>query len=41
VDWIFGTRDVHFSGYTEDRSALVQRTTDHPVVFSNVHIGGR
>ncbi|MGZ4500400.1 MAG: endonuclease/exonuclease/phosphatase family protein [Nocardioidaceae bacterium] len=40
IDWIFGTPGVQFSGYTVDRSPLVQRTTDHPVVISQVHLTG-
>ncbi len=38
VDWIFGTRGVVFSGYDEDRSDLVDVTTDHPVVTTRVHV---
>jgi hypothetical protein len=38
VDWIFGSRRVTFSGYTEDRSALVAKTTDHPVIVSDVTV---
>jgi Endonuclease/Exonuclease/phosphatase family len=40
VDWIFGSQGVTFSGYFEDRSRLVDRTTDHPVVVSQVRIVG-
>jgi hypothetical protein len=41
VDWIFGsTENVTFSGYFEDRSRLVDITTDHPVVVSQVRIVG-
>jgi hypothetical protein len=38
VDWIFGTRDVRFSDYREDRSPLVYRTTDHAVVVARAEI---
>lgn len=38
VDWIFGTRGVSFSGYDEDRTHLVDITTDHPVVSTRVHV---
>ena len=31
IDWILGSRGVVFDGYTIDRSALVRRTTDHPI----------
>ncbi len=43
VDWIFGSQDDHvtFSGYFEDRSHLVDITTDHPVVVSQVRIVGQ
>jgi endonuclease/exonuclease/phosphatase family metal-dependent hydrolase len=40
VDWIFGTPDVAFSGYTVDRSRLVSRTSDHPMMISQVHLVG-
>ena len=40
VDWIFGSQGVTFSGYFEDRSHLVDITTDHPVVVSRVRIVG-
>ncbi len=39
IDWIFGTESqVTFSDYTRDRSPLVQKTTDHPVVVSTATI---
>ena len=41
VDWIFGSQGVTFSGYFEDRSRLVDITTDHPVVVSRVRIVGQ
>ena len=40
VDWIFGSQGVAFSGYAEDRSHLVDITTDHPVVSTSVRIVG-
>ncbi len=40
VDWIFGSQGVAFSSYFEDRSRLVDITTDHPVVVSRVRIVG-
>jgi hypothetical protein len=40
VDWIFGSQGVTFTGYFEDRSHLVDITTDHPVVVSQVRIVG-
>ena len=41
IDWIFGTSGARFSGYTEDRSALVRRTTDHPVMTAHVTVASR
>lgn len=38
VDWIFGSRDVAFSGYREDRSPLVQLLTDHAVLRAHVAV---
>jgi hypothetical protein len=40
VDWIFGSQGVTFSDYVEDRSHLVDVTTDHPVISARVHITG-
>lgn len=34
VDWIFGSDQVTFTGYVADRSPVVERTTDHPVVVA-------
>lgn len=38
VDWIFGSLRAQFSNYVEDRSPLVGRTTDHPVIVSDVTV---
>jgi hypothetical protein len=38
VDWILGARKVSFSNYDEDRSHLVDITTDHPVISSTVTV---
>jgi hypothetical protein len=38
VDWVFGSAGVRFSSYDEDRSPLVDRTTDHPVVSTRASI---
>ena len=38
VDWILGARKVAFSNYDEDRSHLVDITTDHPVISSQVTV---
>jgi len=40
IDWIFGSAGVRFSNYRADRSALVNRTTDHPMIVSRVRIEG-
>lgn len=36
IDWIFGSPGVTFGGYVVDRGDLVRRTTDHPVVVTQV-----
>jgi hypothetical protein len=38
VDWVFGSAGVRFTGYTEDRGPLVDRTTDHPVVVARATV---
>ncbi len=39
IDWIFGTESmVTFSDYTRDRSALVKKTSDHPMIVSKATI---
>lgn len=40
IDWIFGSKGVQFDHYERVRDALVQRTTDHAVVFSQATISG-
>lgn len=40
VDWAFGSNDLAFSGYVEDRGAVNKRTSDHPMVVSDAHIDG-
>ncbi len=39
VDWIFGTTDMSFSGYTVMRAAPVPRITDHALVYADAYIG--
>jgi endonuclease/exonuclease/phosphatase family metal-dependent hydrolase len=34
IDWIFGTRDVRFTGYTEVDGPLARRTSDHPMIWT-------
>ena len=38
IDWIFGSPRVEFSNYRADRSPLVRRTTDHPVVVARATV---
>ncbi len=38
IDWIFGSPSAEFSEYSVDKSPLVRRTTDHPVVTAKVTI---
>lgn len=38
IDWIMGTRDATFTGYLLRDDALVDKTTDHPVVLATASI---
>lgn len=38
VDWIFGTAPTKFTGYVALRSALVRKSTDHPLVMADASI---
>lgn len=38
VDWIFGSQGVQFTGYGEDDSPFVDRTSDHPLVTARARI---
>ena len=38
IDWIFGSRNVDYSGYTEDVSPLVKLITDHSVLRTKVSV---
>ncbi|HEY9857566.1 MAG TPA: endonuclease/exonuclease/phosphatase family protein [Stenomitos sp.] len=40
IDWIFGSPDVTFRGYTRDRSTIEHKTSDHPMVVSRARIDG-
>ena len=40
VDWAFGSEDLTFSGYVEDRGPLNKRTSDHPMIVSQARIDG-
>ncbi len=41
IDWIFGSRGLQFRRYVVDRSALVRRTTDHPLLIATANCQGR
>ncbi len=41
IDWILGSEDVEFSGYSRDRSSLVRRTSDHPIVLATTKVTGK
>jgi hypothetical protein len=38
VDWILGSKRATYSNYVEDRSPLVGKTTDHPVIVTTVTV---
>jgi hypothetical protein len=38
VDWVLGSLRFSFTNYDEDRSDLVDKTTDHPVISSEVSL---
>lgn len=38
IDWILGSPNAEFSGFSVDRGPLVRQTTDHPVVSTKVTI---
>lgn len=38
IDWIFGSKDVTFSNYKRDTGALVEKTSDHPMIVSKATI---
>lgn len=38
VDWIFGSPEVTFASYVADRSPLVTRSTDHPMVVADATV---
>jgi hypothetical protein len=38
VDWIFGRRATAFTNYVEDRGPLVAKTSDHPMIVSDVRV---
>jgi hypothetical protein len=38
IDWVFGSPNAQFTGYLADRSPLVRRTSDHPLIVARVTI---
>jgi endonuclease/exonuclease/phosphatase family metal-dependent hydrolase len=38
IDWILGSPEARFSEYQADRSPLVRRTSDHPIVVTKVTV---
>ncbi|MFT4008468.1 MAG: hypothetical protein QM655_00340 [Nocardioidaceae bacterium] len=38
IDWIYGSYDVPFSGYTKLRNALVKKTSDHPLIWADAAV---
>jgi endonuclease/exonuclease/phosphatase family metal-dependent hydrolase len=40
IDWIMGSPQVTFSNYRHDDGGLVDRTSDHPLVLSEVSVAG-
>jgi peptidoglycan hydrolase-like protein with peptidoglycan-binding domain len=40
IDWIFGSKGVDFSHYVRDRSRLVRKTTNHPMIVTQATIKG-
>ncbi len=38
IDWVMGSPEVNFSNYQSQRTALIKKTTDHPVVFADALI---
>jgi endonuclease/exonuclease/phosphatase family metal-dependent hydrolase len=38
IDWIFGSKELQFSGYQAFRSTLVKQTSDHPMIISDVTV---
>jgi endonuclease/exonuclease/phosphatase family metal-dependent hydrolase len=39
IDWIFGTRDLSFSGYHKLRGGILGRATDHPMLVADAELG--
>ncbi len=41
IDWIVGSADVSWSGYTVNRGGLVRHTSDHPFVAATATLAGQ
>lgn len=41
VDWIFGPVETSFSGYVADRSEMVRKSSDHPMVIAEATLPPR
>ena len=41
VDWIFGPVETAFSGYLADRSEMVRKSSDHPMVIAEAMLPPR
>lgn len=39
IDWVMGTADVAFSGYTRNDDGFVDAASDHPFISTTVHVG--
>ena len=40
IDWIFGTKDISFSGYRRLRGGIISRATDHPMIVADAELRG-
>jgi endonuclease/exonuclease/phosphatase family metal-dependent hydrolase len=40
IDWVFGTSDIGFSGYARQRTPLVVRASDHPLITTTAVVDG-
>jgi hypothetical protein len=38
IDWVFGSPETTFTGYTANRSAKVRRSTDHPMIVAQAEL---
>jgi endonuclease/exonuclease/phosphatase family metal-dependent hydrolase/uncharacterized cupredoxin-like copper-binding protein len=40
IDWVFGSRDIAFSGYRAFKDGVVNRTSDHPLIVVDAAVTG-